>query len=162
MSTRSDPSKEGLDVSHISDTERSKWFWWRWKRSNDIWFRVAVMKEWSIMYGSGWDTGDFSGWLLLNMSATLMWWIGSIYPKCGWYGETMVMWPVNETTQPDSGTEWKCHVQERLATNKGSLSFFPIFPQSLLTSTSLFLSSLRRITYACSIIFPSGKPIAMF
>ena len=29
--------------------------------------------------------------------------------------------------------------------------FFPIFPQSLLTSTSLFLSSLWRITYACSI-----------
>ena len=40
--------------------------------------------------------------------------------------------------------------------------FFPIFPQSLLTSTSLFLSSLRRITYAYSIIFPSGKPIVCF
>ena len=39
----------------------------------------------------------------------------------------MVMWPVNETTQPDSGTEWKCHVQERLATNKDSLSFLPNF-----------------------------------
>ena len=127
MSTRSDPLEEGLDVSHISDMEQSKWFWWRWNRSDDIWFRVAVMKEWSIMYGSGWDTVDFSGWLLLNISATLMWWIGSIYPKGGWYGETMVMWPVNETTQPDSDTEWNCHVQERLATNKVSLSFIPNF-----------------------------------
>ena len=39
----------------------------------------------------------------------------------------MVMWLVNETTQPESGTEWKCHVQERLATNKVSLSFLPNF-----------------------------------
>ena len=39
----------------------------------------------------------------------------------------MVMWPVNETTQPDSGTERKCHVQERLATNKVSSSFLPNF-----------------------------------
>ena len=58
------------------------------------------MKGWRIMYGSGWDTVDFSGWLLLNISATLVWWIGSIYPKDGWYGETMVMWPVNEQPNP--------------------------------------------------------------
>ena len=36
----------------------------------------------------------------------------------------MVMWPVNETTQPDCGTEEKCHVQERPATIK----VFLIFP----------------------------------
>ena len=40
---------------------------------------------------------------------------------------TMVMWPVNETTQPDMDAEWKCHVQERLATNKASSSFLPNF-----------------------------------
>ena len=39
--------------------------------------------------------------------------------------------------------------------------FSSLFPQSLLTSTSLFLSSLRRITYACCIIFPSGKPVKL-
>ena len=39
----------------------------------------------------------------------------------------MVMWPVNETTQPDMEAEWKCHVQERLATNKVSSSLLPNF-----------------------------------
>ena len=110
MSTISDPSKEGSNESHSNDTERSKWFWWRWKRSGDIRLRVAVMKEWSIMYGSGWDTVEFSEWLLLNISATLMWWIGSINPKCGWYGMTMVMWPVNENnpTRLGHGVEVSC------------------------------------------------------
>ena len=79
------------------------------------------------MYCSGWDTGEFSEWLLLNISATLTWWIGSINPKCGWCDGTMVMWLVNETTQLDLDAEWKCHVQERLATNKVSSSFLPNF-----------------------------------
>ena len=39
----------------------------------------------------------------------------------------MVKWPVNETTQPDMDVEWKCHVQERLATNKVFSSFLPNF-----------------------------------
>ena len=73
-----------------------------------------------------------------------------------WWG------PVNRTTQPGMDAKGKCHVQERLATNKVSSSFLPNFPQSLLTSTSLFLSSLRRITYACSIIRPSGNLLLYF
>jgi len=40
--------------------------------------------------------------------------------------------------------------------------FFPIFPPSLLTITSLFLSRLRRITYPYSIIHPSGNPSLCF
>ena len=39
----------------------------------------------------------------------------------------MVIWPMNGITQPDSDAEWKCHVQERLATNKVSSSFLPNF-----------------------------------
>ena len=39
----------------------------------------------------------------------------------------MVMRPVNETTQPDVIRRTKCHVQERLATNKVSSSFLPNF-----------------------------------
>ena len=39
----------------------------------------------------------------------------------------MVMWPVNETTQPNMDAKWKCHVQERPATNKVSSSFLPNF-----------------------------------
>jgi len=146
--------------------ERSKWFcggennlmiqcsgWQSWR--NEVW-----------RYCSRWDTsgiGEFSDRLLLNISVKLKW-IGSINPKYGWYGGPVVVWLVNEITQPDSimVMEWKCHVQEWLATNKVSSSFLPNFPQSLLTSTFLFLSSLRRITYACSIIFPSRKPVAMF
>ena len=49
--------------------------------------------------------------------------------------------------------EWKCHVQEQPATIKW-VSPFSNFPQSLLTNTSLFLSSFRRITYYCCIILP--------
>jgi len=82
--------------------------------------------EW--MYCSGWDTGESYEWLLLNISATLTWWIGSINPKFGWCDGTMVMWPVNGTTQPNLDAEWKCHVQERLATNKSFQVFFTIFP----------------------------------
>ena len=46
----------------------------------------------------------------------------------------MVMWPVNETTQPDCGTEEKCHVQERPATVKlwGSPNFSPVISDQYL------------------------------
>ena len=47
----------------------------------DIWFRVAVMKGWRIMYGSGWDTVDSFWTTSLEHMATLMWWIGSITPN---------------------------------------------------------------------------------
>lgn len=119
-------------------------------------------KDGAWMYCSGWDTGEFSEWLLLNIPTKLTWWIGSVNPKCGWCDGPMVMWPVNGTTQLDSDAEWKCHVQEQLATNKVFSSFLPNFPQSFLTTTSLFLSSLRRITYDCSIIYPLRKPITIF
>ena len=135
---------------------------------NDLMIQGLGLRSWkneAWRYCSRWDTswvGEFSDWLLLNISVTLKW-IGSINPKYWWYDGPMVIWPVNEITQPDSimVMEWKCHVQERLATNKVSSSFIPNFPQSLLTSTSLFLSRLRGITYACFIIFPSGKTVAM-
>ena len=52
------------------------------------------------MYGSGWDTVDTFRMTPLEHITTLMRWIGSITPN-GWFGETMVMRPVNETTQPD-------------------------------------------------------------
>ena len=100
---------------------------WRWKLTDDMRFRMAVMNEWSISVLWWVDQGEFSEWLLLNISETLTWWIGSINPRCGWCEETMVMWPVNETTQPDMDAERKCHVQERLATNKISSSFLPNF-----------------------------------
>ena len=92
--------------------------WQSWK--NETW-----------RYCSGWDTswvGEFSKRLLLNILATLKW-ISSINPKNGWYGGPMVIWPVNEITQPNliMVMEWKCHVQERLATNKVSSSFLPNF-----------------------------------
>ena len=160
MLTRSDPSQEILNESHINDTEWSKWFW-RWKQTDDTGFRVAVMKEWS-MNVLQWvrhrlivwmtslehigDTDDGLVALTPKMDGVMdQWW-----------------WPVNGTTQPDMDVEGKCHVQERLATNKVSSSFLPIFPQSLLTSTSLFLSSLRRITSTCSMICPSGERVAIF
>ena len=161
MSTRSDSSQEGLNESHINDTERSKWFW-RWKWSDDTGFRVAVMKR---MECECIATGDTQVNSLNDFSWTYRrhWrWIGSVNPKDGWCDGPMVIWPVNGTTQPGSDAERKCHVQEQLATSKVFSSFLPNFHQSLLTSTSLFLSSLRRITYACSIICPSGKPVTMF
>ena len=146
--------------------KQSKWFS---GGENDLMIQGSGWRSWKNevwRYCSGWDVswvGEFFERLLLNISVTLKW-IGSVNPKNGWYGGPMVIWPVNGITQPDSimVMEWKCHVQERLATNKVSSSFLPNFPQSLLTSTSLFLSSLRRITYACSIIRPSGEPVAMF
>ena len=104
--------------------------WWSWK--DGVW-----------MYCSGWDTGESSKRLLLNIPTTLTWWIGSVNPKCGWCDGPMVMWPVNGTTQPDSNAKWKCHVQEWLATKKVFSSFLPNFPQSLLTSTSLFFVKLE-------------------
>ena len=161
MSTRSDPSKEGLNESHINDTERSKWFWWRWKRSNDIWFRVEVMKGWRIMYGSGWDTVDFSERLLLNIWRHLC--DGSVALPQIWmvwrdHGDVTGEW--NNPTRLWYGGKVSC--SRANCYHQSFLEFLPIFPQSLLTSTSLFLSSLRRITYACSITCPSGKPIAMF
>ena len=110
---------------------------------NDLRTQGSGWQSWKYgewMYCSGWDTGEFSERLLLNISATVTWWIGSINPKYGWCNGTMVMWPVNGTTQPDLDAEWKCHVQERLATNKVFSSFLPNFPQPLLASTSLFLS----------------------
>ena len=87
--------------------------WWSWK--NGAW-----------MYCSGWDIGEFFERLLLNIPATLTW-IGSVNPKYGWRDGPMVIWPVNRITQPNSNMEWKCHVQERLATNKVSSSFLPNF-----------------------------------
>ena len=146
-----------------------EWRKWLCGCENDLMIQGSGWRSWkneAWRYCSGWDTswvGEFSDRLLLNISATLKW-IGSVNPKNGWYGGPMVIWPVNGITQPDSimVMEWKCHVQERPTTNEVLQVFFPIFPKSLLTSTSLFLSSLRRITYACYIIFPSGKPVAMF
>ena len=136
---------------------------------NDLMIQGSGWRSWkneAWRYCSGWDTswvGEFSKQLLLNISATLKC-IGRINPKSGWYSVPMVIWPVNGITQADSimVMEWKYHVQEQPATNKFSSSFLPNFLQSFLTNTSLFLSSLRRITYACYIILPSGKPIAMF
>ena len=111
------------------------------------------------MYGSGWDTVDTFRMTPLEHITTLMRWIGSITPNVDGVARTMVMRPVNETTQPDT-------VRRKSVMFKSDLlplnfDVLPIFPQSFLTSTSLFLSSLRRITYACSITCPSGKPIAM-
>ena len=44
---------------------------------------------------------------------------------------------MNGTTQPDSDAERKCHVQERIATNKVSSSFLPNF--SLVIEQYLFI-----------------------
>ena len=160
MSTRSDPSQEGLNESHINDTEWSKWFW-RWKQIDDMGFRVAVMKEWS-MNVLQWVRHRWIVWMTsLEHIGDTDDGLVALTPEMD--GVTDQWWgPVNQTTQPGMDAEGKCHVQERLATNKVSSCFLPIFPQSLLTSTSLFLSSLRRITYACSIIHPSVKPVAIF
>lgn len=46
----------------------------------EIWFRVAVMKGWRTMYGSGWDTVDSFRTTSLEHVATLIRWIGSITP----------------------------------------------------------------------------------
>ena len=96
----------------------------------------------------------------LEHITTLMRWISSITPNVDGLARTMVMRLVNETTQPDVIRRKSVMFKSDLL----PLSFdvLPIFPQSFLTSTSLFLSSLRRITYACSITCPSGKRIAMF
>ena len=127
----------------------------RWKLTDDMEDGGHEMNE-GLMYvvgGTGWTL-----WISWTYNDT-DWWTGSITPKwMVWAGPWCYRWM--KTTQPDTDAERKCHVQEWLDTNKVSSSFFLIFPQSLLTSTSLFLSSLRRITYACSIIHPSGEPIA--
>ena len=146
--------------------EQSKWFC---KGENDLMIQGSGWRSWkneAWRNCSGWYiswVGEFSERLFLNISVTLKW-IGSVNPKSGWCSGPMVIWSVNEITQPNSimVMEWKCHVQEWPTTNKFSSSFLPNFPQSFLTSTSLFLSSLRKITFACSIIFPSSKPVAMF
>ena len=44
----------------------------------DIWFRVAIMGGWRIMYGSGWDTVDSFWTTSLEHITTLMRWIGRI------------------------------------------------------------------------------------
>ena len=44
----------------------------------EIWFRVAIMGGWRIMYGSGWDPVDSFWTTSLEHMATLMRWIGSI------------------------------------------------------------------------------------
>ena len=160
MSTRSDPSQEGLNESHINDMEWSKWFW-RWKQSDDIGFKVAVMKEWSTNVLQ-WVRHRWIVWMTsLEHIGDTDDGLVALTPEMDgvmdqWWG------PVNAKTQPGMDAEGKCHVQEWLATNKVSSYFLPNFPQSLLTSTSLFLSSLRRITYACSIIRPSGELVAIF
>jgi len=71
------------------------------------------------------------------------------------------MGPVNENnpTRMWYGGKVSC---SRTTHYHQSFEFLPIFPLSLLTSTSLFLSSLRRITYACSIICPSGKRLLLY
>lgn len=45
----------------------------------------------------------------------------------------------------------ECHVQERLVAINMLSTMFSKFPQPFMVSTSLFLTSLRRITYAWSI-----------
>ena len=145
--------------------KRSKWFF---GGENDLMIQgsgMSFMKNGEWMYCSGWGVS----WVtdsLNDFSWTCLWhWDGlvALTPKDGWHRRPMVRWPVNGITQPDSiiVMEWTCHVQERIATINFFIFFF-FFLQSLLTSTFLFLSSLRRITYACSIIFPSGKPVTMF
>ena len=51
--------------------------------------------------------------------------------------------------------KWKCHVQERPTTIKW-FTPFSIFPSHCWPIPLYFLSSLRRITYACCIIPPFG------
>ena len=53
------------------------------------------------MYGSGWDMVDTFRMTPLEHITTLMRWIGSITPNVDGVARTMVMRPVNETTQPD-------------------------------------------------------------
>ena len=79
------------------------------------------------MYGSGWDTVDTFRMTPLEHITTLMRWIGSITPNVDGLARTMVMRPVNETTQPDVIRRTKCHVQERLATIK-AVRFSQFFP----------------------------------
>ena len=74
----------------------------------------------------------------------------------------MVMKPVDENNPTRMLVRRKSVMFKSDLLPSKLLNFFPIFPQSLLTSTPLFLSSLRGITYACSITCPSGKPIATF
>ena len=100
----------------------------------DIWFRVAIMDGWRIMYGSGWDTVDSFWTTSLEHIMTLMWWIRSITLNVDGLARTMVMRPVNETTQPDVIRRTKCHVQEWLATIKFwcSPNFSPVISDQYL------------------------------
>ena len=146
--------------------KRSKWFSGSENNLTTQGSGMAVMKNGGWRYCSGWGIN----WIVVSQLNDFSWtyqrhWDGLVVltPTDGWCGRPMVKWSVNEITQPDSimVMESKFHVQEWPATVK----FFKsssLFPLSLLTNTSLFLSSLRKTTYACSIIFPLGKPVAMF
>ena len=84
-------------------------------------------------------------------------WIGSITPSMDGVAKTMVMWPVNETTQPDLDTEWKCHVQERLATNKDSLSFLPNFSPVIADQYLFIFVKLEEDNICLFYNFPFGQ-----
>ena len=127
---------------------------------NDLWIQGSGWWSWKYggwMYCSGWDIGESFEKLLLNISATLTWWIGSINPKYGWSDGTMVMWPVNGTTQPDSDAERKCHVQERLATNKVSSSFLPNFSPVIADRYLFIFVKLEEDNICLFYNFPFGK-----
>ena len=128
-------------------------------------------------FGDGiWLTTQGSGMAIMKMKvygiAKDEFWLNDFSWTCRWHWNELValtrnkvmdgmidQWydnhQANNPTQIVTMMEWKCHVQERPTTIKW-FSPFSHFPQSLLTSTSLFLLGLRRITYFCCIIPPFG------
>ena len=69
----------------------------------------------------------------------------------------MVMWPVNETAQPDMKVEWKCHVQEWLATNKVFSSFLPNFSPVIADQYLFIFVKLEEDNICLFYNFPFGQ-----
>ena len=69
----------------------------------------------------------------------------------------MVMWPVNETTQPDLDVERKCHAQERLATNEASSSFLPNFSPVIADQYLFIFVKLEEDNICLFYNFPFGQ-----
>ena len=73
-------------------------------------------------------------------------------------GVTDQWWrPVNGTTQPGMDAEGKCHVQERLATNKVSSSFLPNFSPVIAHQYLFIFVKLEEDNICLFYNFPFGQ-----
>ena len=105
---------------------------WSWKRSDDTGFMWRSWRNEARRYCSRWDTrwvGEFSDWLLLNISATLRW-IGSVNPNIWmvWKTNGEMTGERNNPTRLNHGDGVKVSCSRATCYHKFLQVFFPFSP----------------------------------